>query len=226
VHPWVIASACLPLGRASHRVLDDAVRQMITSLAQDKADQPRSGSEAYPSWPMTGQTWIVAVDYGSGRRVAFGHHEAPAVSLPEAVVASCSIPGWFKPAVIGQRRYVDGGVRSPASADLLAMAGLDEVYVLAPMASSASAVPWSPWAWPGQHFRAAMANALHHEVSELRSTGTAVVALTPTSDDFAAMGLNPMDPARATDVYETALMTSAQSLRQAISKSSMATGAA
>jgi len=135
VHPWVVASACLPLGRGNHDALEAALRQMIAALAQDELREPLSTPRAGASWPAAGQTWIVAVGYDSGRRVAFGRREAPAASLPEAVVASCSIPGWFRPAVIGGRHYVDGGVRSPASADLLSKAGLAEVYVLARIAS-------------------------------------------------------------------------------------------
>ena len=50
-----------------------------------------------PLW-VDGATWIVAVDYDSGRRVVFGRGGAPAVPLPDAVVASCSIPGWYRPA--------------------------------------------------------------------------------------------------------------------------------
>ncbi|MBW0093025.1 patatin-like phospholipase family protein [Pseudonocardia sp. KRD-184] len=63
-----------------------------------------------------------------------------ASTVGEAVPASCSIPGWFTPQVIGGRRYVDGGVASSTSPGLLARPGapeLDEVDVLAPMASHA-----------------------------------------------------------------------------------------
>jgi predicted acylesterase/phospholipase RssA len=43
----------------------------------------------------------------------------PPAPLADAVVASCSIPGWHAPKRIGERNYVDGGVRSVASADIL-----------------------------------------------------------------------------------------------------------
>jgi predicted acylesterase/phospholipase RssA len=49
--------------------------------------------------------------YRSGRRVAFGRPGAPSAGLPDAVVASCSIPGWYAPKEIDGRAYVDGGVR-------------------------------------------------------------------------------------------------------------------
>ncbi len=110
VHPWVVVNACLPRGRAEH----DQLRALLGGLTGTAAP----GSAA--AWPDRGQTWIVAVDYDSGQRVAFGRPGDPPASLPDAVVASCSIPGWFRPLDIGGRRYVDGGVRSVASADLLA----------------------------------------------------------------------------------------------------------
>jgi len=93
---------------------------------------------------------VIAVDYDSGRRVAFGRAGAPSVTLPEAVVASCSIPGWYRPTVIAGRRHVDGGVHSSTSLDLLAAVDLDEIYVLAPMASYVPDNPRNPTpAWSG-----------------------------------------------------------------------------
>ena len=95
-------------------------------------------------WPGTGDTWIMAVDYECGGRIAFGRPGAPEAPLSAAVVASCSIPGWYEPKEIGGRRYVDGGVCSSTSLDLLSRAELDEVYVLAPMASFELDNPWNP----------------------------------------------------------------------------------
>lgn len=50
----------------------------------------------------------VATDFESGRAVAFNTGNAGA-----AVRASASIPNVFQPAVIGGRRYVDGGLSQP-----------------------------------------------------------------------------------------------------------------
>ena len=47
-------------------------------------------------------------------------------------------PGWYAPVLVAGRRYVDGGTLSSTSADLLAGENLDEVYVLAPMATGAA----------------------------------------------------------------------------------------
>ncbi|WP_273944180.1 patatin-like phospholipase family protein [Kutzneria chonburiensis] len=93
--------------------------------------------------------WSVAVDARSGERVAFGAPGAPAASLRDAVRASWAVPGWYPPVTIDGRRYLDGGVASTASADLVAGLDLDEVVVIAPMASltalesAGSADAWS-----------------------------------------------------------------------------------
>jgi NTE family protein len=98
-------------------------------------------------WVPGAPLWIAAVDYDSGQRTVFGRDGAPPATVGDAVLASCSIPGWFAPQAIGGRRYVDGGVRSSTSVGLLAEDGaprLDEVYVLAPMASHAYDRPRDP----------------------------------------------------------------------------------
>jgi NTE family protein len=164
-----------------------------------------------PAW-VRGETWIVAVDYGSGRRAVFGRPGAPPARLPDAVVASCSIPGWFQPAVINGRRYVDGGVRSPTSLGMIARAGLDEVFVLAPMASVVADRPRMPHEVLERQLRALMTMTLLREVRALRAAGTAVTVLTPGPEDLAVMGVNLMDPRRRLQVFETSLVTSAAAL--------------
>ena len=67
--------------------------------------------------------------------MAFGRAGRAGGRWPTAVMASCAIPGWYAPVSIDGRRYVDGGAWSSTNVDLLAGLGLDEVYVLAPMAS-------------------------------------------------------------------------------------------
>lgn len=200
VHPWVIAAACLPRGRADHREL----RSMVDGL-------PRTHQSA-------GQTWLTAVDYGSGRRVVFGRAGDPAASLADAVVASCSVPGWYRPTEIGGRRYIDGGVRSGTNADLLTHAGLDRVYVLAPMASLVSSPPRGRGERLDRFIRRKMTNALHREVAQLRDNGSEVIVLTPGPMDLAAIGGNMMDSRRRVEVFETSLVTCAAALAVELSR--------
>ncbi len=203
VPPWVGASAWLPRGRARHA----ALRAMVGDL-HSRAQSPAGLDRPLPDW-VDGQTWIVAVDYDSGRRVIFGREGAPPARLAEAVVASCSIPGWYEPAVIGGRRYVDGGVRSPTSLGVLARADLDEIYVLAPMASIVADRPRMPLERFERQFRRLLTLALLREVQALRSAGIKVTVLTPGPEDLTVMGANLMDPRRRERVLETSLRTSA-----------------
>ncbi|MGO9077746.1 MAG: patatin-like phospholipase family protein [Streptosporangiaceae bacterium] len=201
VPPLVGAAAWLPCGRGQHAELHD----MVTALHHHAHGH---GAGAPPHW-VDRPTWITAVDYDTGRRVVFGQLGAPRARLADAVVASCSIPGWFAPAVIGGRRYVDGGVRSGTSLRLLARAGVDQVYVLAPLAGTAPARPLRPQDHLDRRLRRLSAGALRRDVRAMRAAGIAVTVLTPGPEDIAAMGANLMDPRRRAAVLETSLRTSA-----------------
>src|SRR6266566_1337250 len=163
-------------------------------------------------WPPGGETWVMAVDYDSGRRVAFGRAGAAPATLPEAVVASCSIPGWYRPTLIGGRRYVDGGVHSTTSLDLLADVDLDEIYVLAPMASYILDSPRNPYVHLERQFRRLITLWLQREVRKVKARGIRVTVLTPGPEDLTAIGANLMDPRRRIRVLDTSLRISAAAL--------------
>jgi NTE family protein len=84
---------------------------------------------------LVGREWpdralvVTAVDAESGEFRAFDRDSG--VPLPQAVAASCAVPGVYPPVTIDGRRYVDGGMRSVANADLAE--GYDRVVVLAPI---------------------------------------------------------------------------------------------
>lgn len=205
VDPWVMAAACLPRGRAQHMALRTLVGKLMAGNLRSAAARRR-------------KTWITAVDFDSGHRVAFGRASAPPASMPDAVVASCSVPGWFQPAVIGGRRYIDGGVRSGTNADLLAGAGLDEVYVLAPAASVVTDSPHGPVALFERYLRRKMTQVLRREVALLEHGGARVTVLTPGPEDLAVMGGNLMDHRRREAVFETSLATSAAAMQQELDR--------
>jgi NTE family protein len=199
VPPWVAASAWLPHGRGQHT----ALRSLVSALHQ-RVESPA---------PWVGDhTWIAAVDYDTGQRVLFGRDGAPRASLPEAVVASCSIPGWYEPAVIGGRRYVDGGVRSMTSLDALRGTDVQEVYVLAPMASTEPDHPLQPHLRMERRFRQVLTGALVRQARALATRGKRVTVLTPGPRDLAAMGINLMDSRRRQAVLELSFRTSADAL--------------
>ena len=198
---WVGASAWLPHGRGQHA----ALRSLIEAL------QRRAHPGPAPSW-LDGDTWIAAVDYDTGQSVFFGRRGAPLASVPDAVVASCSIPGWHEPQLIGGRRYVDGGVRSLTSLSVLSGTDLHEVYVLAPMASIEIDYPLQAYLRIERPLRQMITYIVLRQARTLASQGMRVTVLTPGHEDLAAMGINLMDPRRKEAVLQASFRTSADAL--------------
>jgi NTE family protein len=158
-------------------------------------------------WPPHPGYRAVALDYETGRRVVFGAPGAPAAGLAAAVLASCAIPGWFEPVSIGGHRYVDGGMWSTTNVDLLADAGLDEIVVLAPMASAAYDAPNDWRARVERRLRAASTRRCLAEAREVQRRGTAVTVLGPGPEDLTLMGYNLMAPGRRGPVLRSAVRT-------------------
>jgi NTE family protein len=198
--PLAILSGLAPQGRGQL----GAVGALIDAAVE--AAGPDGG------WAPHDATWIVTMDYDTGRRVPFGRGGAPTASLRDAVMASCAIPGWYAPVTIDGRRYVDGGTCSPTSLDLLSGRGLDEVVVLAPMASFEMDEPASLVGRVERRFRRAMTKRVLREAAKVRRNGTAVTILGPGREDLEAIGINLMDPRRRLRVLDTSLRTSAVAL--------------
>lgn len=197
VTPMMALSTVLPRGRGSI----EPVGQLVDAVV------PRG------QWSPHPRTWIVAMDYDSGRRVVFGRDGAPTAGLRDAVMASCSIPGWYAPVRIGARRYVDGGTCSPTSLDLVARLGLDEVVVLSPMTSQRYDRPRSVGERVERGVRRVVSRRVLTERHKVEAAGTRVTLLGPGPDDLAAIGANLMDPRRRRKVFETSLRTSRAALR-------------
>jgi len=209
VPPWVGASGWLLHGRGRHTALRSLIGALHRRHHQHHDRAVRD--ETPPHW-VDGRTWIAAMDYDTGRRVLFGRPDAPRASLTEAVVASCSIPGWYEPAVIGGRRYVDGGVRSTTSLSALSGTNVAEIYVLAPMASTEPDHPLQPYLQLERRLRQLITRAVLREAKVLSVQGKRVTVVTPGPRDLAVMGANLMDPKRRQAVLETSLRTSADAL--------------
>ena len=202
LRPWKVTpmgalSAVLPQGRGSL----DPVGTLIDAVC------PRG------AWAQHPQTWVVAMDYDSGRRIAFGRDGAPHAGLRDAVMASCAIPGWYAPITIGGRRYVDGGACSPTSIDLVAPLELDEVVVLSPMTSLDYDRPTTVAGRLERRFRRLATKRVVSEIKKVSAAGTKVTFLGPGAEDLAVIGANLMDPRRRQQVLETSLRTSAAALR-------------
>lgn len=170
-------------------------------------------------WVPHPATWLVAMDYDRGTRVALGSPSAPTATISQALRASWGIPGWFPPVDIGGRRYVDGGVASTASVDLATTAALDEVIVLAPMASSGR-IPGRGAAAAERLLRNHMSAVLDEEIATFAEAGTRVIRIDASAADLAVMGPNFMDDRRRFATFEHAL----RSTRVAV-ETAMTTGA-
>ena len=96
----------------------------------DRAVQ--DGAKTWPDQP----TVLVAYDLEARRRVPFGTEAAPEIALRDAVAASSAVPFIYEPVEIDGRWYVDGGVASGTSLDLVlgSPEPLGLVVVIAPMA--------------------------------------------------------------------------------------------
>ena len=189
--PATVLSALLPEGWGNL----GAVGLLVSHVAPDR-------------WPARPGVNVVALDYDTGDRVVFGSLGSPVAGLADAVMASCSIPGWYRPVRISGHRYIDGCAWSSTSLDLLAGAGLDEIYVLAPMASFDAGCPS---AWPTRlerQVRAVVTRQVRAEVALVRAAGARVTVLCPGRGDLAAMGNNPMNVTRRLRVLEESLRTS------------------
>jgi NTE family protein len=128
-------------------------------------------------WPRRALR-IAAVDAHTGEFVALDRDAG--VPLVEAVAASCAVPGIWPPVSTGGRRFIDGGVRSPANADLAA--GYARVVVLAPVVRGLGPMV-----------------GVDAQVAALRAEGARVAVVSPDAAAVAAIGRNVLDPARRAD---------------------------
>ncbi|WP_336031741.1 patatin-like phospholipase family protein [Geodermatophilus sp. FMUSA9-8] len=146
--------------------------------AQTMAESERlaviGGRIGSPGWPAA-RLVVTAIDTADGEFLAVD--SGTGFDLLPAVAASCAVPGVYPPITIGDRRFMDGGLRSPTNADLAA--GHDRVLVVAPMGG----FPGSP-----------LGPSLDEELATLRREGQAHLVLADEAA-LAAFGSNPLDPA-------------------------------
>jgi NTE family protein len=143
-------------------------------------------------WPRDG-VYVCAADLYTGRRVAFGHPDAPPATFPEAVRASTSIPGVFPPVRIGDRHYVDGGVVSATSLDLAVAAGCSSIVCVAPLGYRKDELDArDPRLWSSMLVRSLFARTLRREVLAARAAGVHVFVVRPWLAELKAHGTNSM----------------------------------
>jgi len=158
--------------RARRRIGALALRARTGSETdRRKVFEARLSAKEWPSGPLK----ITAMDAATGEFTVFD--AASGVGLVDAVGASCAVPGIWPPVSIGGHRYIDGGMRSPANADLAS--GFRSVVVIAPLSRGFGVMASVP-----------------SQERELVAGGSEVVAIEPDKAALQAIGRNVLDPAR------------------------------
>lgn len=195
--PTAILAGWLPRGLISTEPLKETIRRV-----------------AADGWATHPNLWIMACDYVSGQRIAFGREDAPPAPLADAVAASCAIPGFYRPVRIAGRRYVDGGVHSMSNLDVLAGRGLDLVICLNPTSSLHAPQPRTLGERAASVMRQASGRRLGSEARSVRAAGADVILIQPTVHELDAMGTNLMSSTRRREVTEVGAHTVAKHLRE------------
>ncbi len=125
------------------------------------------------AWPER-KLLINAVDAESGEPRVFDRESG--VQLVDAVAASCAVPAVYPPMTVDGRRYVDGGVRSIANADVAT--GCDRIVVIAPV-----------------NFGVRRGQRIRHQLRRLGGSVRSIV-VTPDAAAGKAIGRNVLDPLR------------------------------
>jgi len=170
-----LAPVALSLGRAPGALVRAAALARIEEPERTLDDLGARIARHGLSWD--GRLRIACVDRKSGRRVVFGSPGAPAATVAEAVQASCSIPGFYRPVRIGENEYVDGAVWSPTNMDAAPAGRETHVLCLAPMGGPLGSRERRP------AVRAATTAALRLETLALQRRGAHVTVVLPQPAD-------------------------------------------
>jgi len=201
LRPWNLPSPAL-IARVARRPLafrpEVAVSTLIPKGQVDISERARGLDDFIgDQWPEGLR--ICAVRRTDGARVVFGRPGAPAARLAEAVLASCAIPGYFRPVTIDGTEYVDGGIHSVTNADVLKSEQLDLVLIVSSMSSAHGSANGADGL-----LRRTLHRRMEHEVEKLERAGIPVIRLEPESDARHAMGLRAMAEDRSPRVIEAA----------------------
>jgi NTE family protein len=209
---WSLAlrSLALPGRHSAAAVMSGWLPRGMISTEPLKAQIRRVVPEGWSPHP---NLWIIACDYATAERIAFGREDAPPAELADAVAASCAIPAFYHPVTIAGRRYVDGGMHSASNLDLLRDVDLDLAICLNPTSTLHPIRAINPREWPNLLFRRGSGRRLGSEAKRLRADGTEVVLIQPTGDDLAIMGPNLMSRRRRNEVIAVATRTVTEQLR-------------
>lgn len=168
-------------------------RMFPAGLYSTQRTRERLYEDLPAGWPREG-LYICGADLYTGDLVPFGRAGAPACDLPEAVLASCAIPGVFPPVRIAGRQYVDGGAVSATSLGLAVEDGCETIICVAPLGyrNEGTVFVPDPHAWAPMLTRSFFARPLRREVHDARAKGVEVLVVRPWLDELKELGTNAM----------------------------------
>ncbi|MEV6068990.1 patatin-like phospholipase family protein [Nocardia sp. NPDC052001] len=150
-------------------------RRHLGELALEVETVPESARRAVVESRLPVHEWperallVTAVDALTGELRVFDRNSG--VSLVDAVTASSAVPLVWPPYTIDGVRYIDGGARSSANADLAS--GFERVLVIAPLPD----------------------DALGEQVADLIERNARVEVITPDEASLEAFGTDPLNAA-------------------------------
>ncbi len=165
--------------------------------------------------------YIFATNLNTARSVLFGHDEDNSATISEAVQASCSIPGFFKPTRIGKDDYLDGGVQRTANISQAAAKGADLIIAYNPFRPYVnvgdgrdrryrSMAEMGPGVVLDQTFRSLLHSRLELGVKRLaldpRFRGD-LLLIEPTEDNAEMFNISPIDFWRRAVAAETGYLS-------------------
>lgn len=167
---------------------------------------------------------IVATDLDTGDRAVFGHPPLDDVPISQAVCASAAIPLFYRPVRVGDRDYIDGGIRGTVSLDVAIEGGAELIVCINPMvpydnshhqpghAISDEGVPQIGL----QVFRTFIHAGLHYHIKQIRRRhpGVDIILIEPTRDDHVMFRDSTMRYHTRTAIARHAFETVARHLQQ------------
>lgn len=164
---------------------------------RDQAAVARLLPEEWPEKPI----WSVAVDLGTSRRVALGSRpEHLRLPFRDAIMASCSVPGFYEPIRMNGTLYVDGGVRSTTHLDLAIRHGCTKVLCIVPMGYEGRTPP----NMPHQILRNSAMRGVRRELNRVGNRVDDVMLIQPPIEDLEVHGSNVLRATGNQAVFERA----------------------
>lgn len=145
---------------------------------------------------------IVATDLDTGERAVFGEPPLDDVPISLAVCASAAVPIFYRPVRIGDRDYIDGGIRGNASLDVAIENGAELILCINPLVpfDNRNHAPGQGISDEGlqlignQVFRTLLHAGLHYHIKQVRRRHPEVdiVVIEPSRDDHVMFNDNTM----------------------------------